>query len=65
MSWALTTVCTDIQGAVGLAQIEKFDYILEKRREKAARYDEMLSRRCPFLKTPHVRPDIITHISRM
>lgn len=45
---------TDIQGAVGLAQIEKFDYILEKRREKAARYDEMLSRRCPFLKTPHV-----------
>ena len=45
---------TDIQGAVGLAQIEKFDYILEKRREKAARYDEMLSQRCSFLKTPHV-----------
>jgi len=34
---------TDIQAAMGLAQMEKLDYILETRRKKAARYNELLS----------------------
>jgi len=33
---------TDIQAAMGIAQMEKFDYILETRRKKAKRYDELL-----------------------
>ena len=34
---------TDIQAAMGLAQMEKFDFILKTRREKAARYNELLA----------------------
>ncbi len=34
---------TDLQGAVGLAQMEKLDRVLERRRELAARYDEALA----------------------
>ena len=34
---------TDIQAAMGLAQMEKLDFILETRREKAKRYDSILS----------------------
>jgi dTDP-4-amino-4,6-dideoxygalactose transaminase len=34
---------TDIQAAMGLAQMEKFDFILDIRRKKAARYNELLS----------------------
>ena len=45
---------TDIQGAVGQAQLKKFDYILEKRREKSARYDRLLPQCVPFLQIPYV-----------
>lgn len=34
---------TDLQGAVGLAQMDKLDRVLERRRELAARYDEALA----------------------
>jgi len=34
---------TDIQAAMGIAQMEKFDFILKTRRIKAARYNELLS----------------------
>jgi len=33
---------TDIQGALGCAQMDRLDWILERRRELAARYDERL-----------------------
>ena len=45
---------TDIQGAVGQAQLEKFPYILEKRRAAAARYDRLLPERASFLRIPYV-----------
>jgi len=44
---------TDIQGAIGVEQMKKFPWILEKRIEKAKRYDEELNG-LPWLKTPHV-----------
>jgi dTDP-4-amino-4,6-dideoxygalactose transaminase len=50
---------TDIQAAMGLAQMEKFEYILETRREKAARYNELLSN-LDWLVTP-VEPDGYYH----
>ena len=34
---------TDIQAAMGIAQMEKFDFILDARRKRAARYNELLS----------------------
>lgn len=34
---------TDLQGAVGLAQMEKLDRVLERRRKLAARYDDALA----------------------
>ena len=34
---------TDIQAAMGLAQMEKLDHILEERRQKAARYNNLLA----------------------
>ena len=34
---------TDIQAAMGLAQMEKFEFILEKRRYRAMRYNKLLS----------------------
>lgn len=34
---------TDIQGAIGLAQIEKFDYILEVKRRKAEIYNKLIN----------------------
>jgi dTDP-4-amino-4,6-dideoxygalactose transaminase len=34
---------TDIQAAMGLAQMEKFEYILKTRRQRAARYNELLA----------------------
>jgi len=50
---------TDIQAAMGLAQMEKFEFILETRRKKAARYNELLSE-IDWLKTP-VEPDGYYH----
>lgn len=52
---------TDIQGAIGLAQMRKIDYISGRRKELAARYDRLLPQAVPFLKIPFV-PDEYTHI---
>ncbi|MDI6792537.1 MAG: DegT/DnrJ/EryC1/StrS family aminotransferase [bacterium] len=50
---------TDLQGALGVAQMKKANYILKKRREVAARYDEAL-KEFDELITPYV-PDNYTH----
>ena len=44
---------SDIQAAMGVAQMEKFDEIVEKKCTVAARYDTILPTIAPFLKTPH------------
>lgn len=44
---------TDIQGALGCAQMDRVDAILERRRELAARYDELLAGH-EWLETPQV-----------
>lgn len=44
---------TDIQGAVGVCQIKKADYILEKRKEIAARYETELAE-IEELETPYI-----------
>ncbi len=44
---------TDFQGAVGVAQMGKIDYILSKRAELAGRYDDGLAD-LPWLRTPAV-----------
>jgi len=50
---------TDIQAAMGLAQMEKFDFILETRRAKAQRYNKLLSG-IEWFKTP-VEPEGYFH----
>jgi dTDP-4-amino-4,6-dideoxygalactose transaminase len=50
---------TDIQGALGCAQMNRVDWILDRRRELAARYDELLGG-VEWLTTPHV-PDGYVH----
>jgi perosamine synthetase len=50
---------TDIQAAIGLAQLDRLDYILERRRTVAARYGVCLSGH-PVLVAPHVPPGL-TH----
>jgi perosamine synthetase len=50
---------TDIQGALGCAQLDRVDEILARRRELAARYDELLAD-VEWLATPHV-PDGYVH----
>jgi dTDP-4-amino-4,6-dideoxygalactose transaminase len=50
---------TDIQAAMGLAQMEKFEFILETRRKKATRYNELLAD-TDWLKTP-VQPEGYYH----
>ena len=50
---------TDIQAAMGLAQMEKFEFIIETRRNKAARYNELLSE-LDWLITP-VEPEGYYH----
>jgi dTDP-4-amino-4,6-dideoxygalactose transaminase len=44
---------TDVQAAIGIAQMEKLDAILDRRRALAARYDTAL-RPISWLRTPHV-----------
>lgn len=44
---------TDVQGAMGLAQIKKLDYIIEKKRKGAAIYNELI---------PSITPEFITPI---
>ena len=50
---------TDLQGAVGVAQMRKVEYILAARAALAARYDQALSE-CPFLLRPSV-PEGFVH----
>jgi perosamine synthetase len=50
---------TDIQAAIGLAQLDRLDYILERRHAAAARYGVYLSGH-PALIAPHVPPGL-TH----
>jgi perosamine synthetase len=45
---------TDIQAAVGIAQMKKLDYIVSRRCELAARYNRILSCTVDFLSTPTV-----------
>jgi perosamine synthetase len=49
---------TDIQAAIGLAQLDRLDYMLERRREIAAVYDTHLSNH-PVLITPHVPAGLV------
>ena len=44
---------TDLQGALGCAQLDRADWILERRRYLAARYDDLLGE-LPWLRTPEV-----------
>jgi perosamine synthetase len=50
---------TDIQGALGCAQMERADWILDRRRELASGYDEQLAG-LDWLAPPHV-PDGYVH----
>lgn len=43
---------TDINAAVGLAQIKKLDYIIEEKRNRAALYNQMISKLVPEFITP-------------
>ena len=43
---------TDIQGAMGLAQIKKLDYIIEEKRKGADRYNDLITNTVPELVTP-------------
>ena len=52
---------TDIQGAIGCAQMKKLDYITERRTELAHRYDRLLPQAVPCVRTPFV-PEGYTHI---
>lgn len=45
---------TDIQAAIGLAQAEKFEYIIEEKRKRAARYNELIKEQLPEFITPTV-----------
>jgi perosamine synthetase len=47
---------TDIQGSLGLAQLDRASWILERRRLVAERYDELLAE-CSWLQTPVVPKD--------
>lgn len=50
---------TDVQAALGLAQMKKFDFILKKRRALAKRYDQFFTNH-PKIITPFV-PDYAKH----
>jgi perosamine synthetase len=49
---------TDIQAAIGLAQLDRLDYMLERRRAVAARYSGYLSGHPAFI-APNVPPGLI------
>ncbi len=51
---------TDIQGALGVAQMERAAWILDRKAQLAARYTSLLEARIPWLRPPHV-PDGDTH----
>lgn len=43
---------TDIQAAIGLAQIKKLDQIVEEKRKRAKLYNEMIEKTLPEFRTP-------------
>lgn len=43
---------SDVQAAMGIAQMDKFSDIIQKKRKLAARYDAALPNTAPFLKIP-------------
>lgn len=51
---------TDIQGAMGLAQIKKLDYIIEEKRRRAASYNELIAETLPEFITP-IEPEGYFH----
>lgn len=51
---------TDIQGAMGLAQVKKLDHIISEKRESAAIYDELIKDRLKPL-IPPVEPEGYFH----
>ncbi|MEY8421194.1 DegT/DnrJ/EryC1/StrS family aminotransferase [Lachnospiraceae bacterium 38-14] len=51
---------TDIQAAVGMAQVQKLDYIIEEKRKCAKVYDELIHQYLPEFITPSV-PDGYYH----
>lgn len=51
---------TDVQGAMGLAQIKKFDYIINSKRESASIYNEMIPEALPEFVTP-IEPEGYYH----
>ena len=48
---------TDIQAAVGLAQIKKIDYILEEKRKRSQIYNLLIAEKLPELIVPYVPTD--------
>lgn len=51
---------TDIQGAMGLAQIKKLDYIVQEKRKSASCYNELIIKALPELITP-IEPEGYFH----
>lgn len=51
---------TDIQGAVGMAQVDKLDYIIDEKRKRAKIYDRLIHEMLPELFPPSV-PDGYFH----
>ena len=51
---------TDIQGGMGLAQVKKLDYIIEAKREKAQKYNRLITEQLPELIYP-VEPEGYFH----
>lgn len=47
---------TDINAAVGLAQVKKLDYIIEEKRKRAKLYDEIIGEKLKEFRTP-VQPE--------
>ena len=45
---------TDIQGAVGLAQVKKLDYIVQEKIKRAALYNQLIKESVPEFITPYV-----------
>ena len=51
---------TDIQGALGVAQIARLDYIIEEKRKKASLYNDIIEKEIPEFITP-VEPEGYFH----
>ena len=51
---------TDIQGAIGLAQVKKLDWIISEKRRRAALYNRLIADLLPEFRTP-VEPEGFFH----